>query len=110
MLYNSRKWCLGLRVHVPPACEIVDDSSLEGYINARKCFAEHAVDKTWAVKRFSVIYQFAERCALQVPKNASAALFLEYDGMALSRINNFHLAISQRDYVIFRTKAKGQPS
>lgn len=68
------------------------------------------VDKTRAVKRFSVIYQFAGRCALQVPKNAPNALFLEYVGTALSGINNFHLAISQRDYVIFRTKAKGQPS
>jgi len=28
------------------------------------------IDKTRAVKRFSVIYQFAGRCALQVPKNA----------------------------------------
>jgi len=28
------------------------------------------VYKTRVVKRFSVIYQFAGRCALQVPKNA----------------------------------------
>lgn len=70
------------------------------------------VDKTRRmVKRTSVIYQFAGPMrSVQIPKNVPDALFLEHVGMALSRINNFHLAISQRDYVIFRIKAKGQPS